>query len=149
MSFNCLWTMNTIQLPNDILLSKVEAFLNEGKEVVIRARGNSMLPYIRDGKDSVVLKKCDEVSVGDIVLVSLPGRYVMHRIISSDGDSLIMMGDGNIRGTESFWRKDVIGKVIWIVREDGRHIKPGKGRLWRKLLPVRRYLLGIYRRINR
>ena len=58
-----------------------------------------------------------------------------------------MMGDGNVSGTEVFRRGDVLGKVIWIVREDGRHIKPVKGRLWRKLLPIRRYLLAVYRRV--
>lgn len=139
--------MGTIQLPNDVLLSRAEAFLNEGREVVIRAKGNSMLPFIHGDRDSVVLKKCDEFAVGDIVLVRLPGRYVMHRIISISQDIFVMMGDGNVTGTEVFRRGDVLGKVIWIVREDGRYIKPGNGRLWRKLLPIRRYLLAVYRRI--
>lgn len=147
MSFNRFHVMGTVQLPNDILLSRAEAFLNEGREVVIRAKGSSMLPFIHGDRDSVVLKKCDDLSVGDIVLVRLPGRYVMHRIISISQDIFVMMGDGNVTGTEVFRRGDVLGKVIWIVREDGRHIKPGNGRLWRKLLPIRRYLLAVYRRL--
>ncbi len=139
--------MSTVQLSNDILLGSAKLFLDEGREVVLRARGNSMLPYIRDGRDSVVLKKSDAIGVGDIVLVQLPGRFVMHRIISCEGDRFTMMGDGNLRGTESFTRGDVVGKVIWIEKKGGRRIAPGKGRVWRALLPVRRYLLGIYRRI--
>ncbi len=141
--------MNTVQLPNDILLASAKDFLDEGREVVLRAKGNSMLPYIRDGRDSVVLKKSDSYGVGDIVLVQLPGRFIMHRIIKADGDSFTMMGDGNVRGTESFTVGDVLGKVIWIVKEDGRRVAPGKGRAWRALLPVRRYILGIYRRIKK
>ncbi len=139
--------MTRLLLPNDILLSQVEEFLREGREVILRARGNSMLPFIRDGRDSVVLHSCDDPQVGDIVLVKLPGRYVMHRIIRHDGEIYTMMGDGNIRGTESFTREDVLGKVTGIIRGEGREIKPGKGRLWHFLLPVRRWILAIYRRL--
>lgn len=139
--------MNTVQLPNEILLSSARTFLDEGREVIVRAKGNSMLPYIRSERDSVVLKKSDDLEVGDIVLVQMPGRYVMHRIIRREGDNFTMMGDGNYRGTESFRREDVLGKVIWIVKEDGRRVAPGKGRFWHALLPIRRYILAIYRRI--
>lgn len=139
--------MNSVQLPNEILLSSAASFLEEGREVVIRAKGSSMLPFIRGDRDSVVLKKCDNPDVGDIVLVRFPDRYIMHRIISRDGDRFRMMGDGNIRGTESFRREDILGRVIWIIKGNGRRVRPGDGRLWRMLLPLRRYILGIYRRI--
>ncbi len=139
--------MNSVQLPNEILLSSAASFLDEGREVVIRAKGSSMLPFIRGDRDSVVLKKCDNPDVGDIVLVRFPDRYIMHRIISRDGDRFRMMGDGNIRGTESFRREDILGRVIWIIKGNGRRVRPGNGRLWRMLLPLRRYILGIYRRI--
>ncbi len=138
--------MKTVQLPNEILLTSAAAFLDEGREVIVRAKGNSMLPYIRDGRDSVVLKKSDSLEVGDIVLVQMPGRFVMHRIIARRGDRFRMMGDGNLRGTETFRREDVLGKVIWIVKEDGRRVAPGKARVWKALLPVRRLLLAVYRR---
>ena len=137
--------MKTVQMPNDILLTGAAAFLDEGREVIVRAKGNSMLPFIRNGRDSVVLKKSDSLEVGDIVLVRMPGRYVMHRIIERDGDRFRMMGDGNYRGTESFRREDVLGKVIWIVKPNGRRVAPGKARAWKALLPVRRYLIAIYR----
>lgn len=137
--------MKTVQMPNEILLGTAASFLDEGREVVLRAKGNSMLPFIRNERDSVVLRKSDSLEVGDIVLVQMPDRFVMHRIIERNGDSFRMMGDGNIRGTESFRRKDVLGKVIWIVREDGRRVAPGKARVWKALLPVRRWLLAFYR----
>ncbi len=139
--------MNTIQLPNDILFSSAKAFLDEGREVVVRAKGNSMLPFIRSERDSVVLRKSDSLEVGDIVLAHIQDKYVMHRIIRREGDHFTMMGDGNIRGTEDFCREDVLGKVIWIVKENGRKVAPGKAGIWKALLPVRRWLLAIYRRI--
>lgn len=137
--------MKTIQMPNEILLTSAAAFLDEGREVVLRAKGNSMLPFIRNERDSVVLRKSDSLEVGDIVLVQLPGKFVMHRIIKRNGDNFRMMGDGNCRGTERFRREDVLGKVIWIVKEDGRRVAPGKARVWKALLPVRRLLLVVYR----
>mgnify|MGYP000134470099 CR=1 FL=1 len=47
--------MTQVQLPNDILLSQAGEFLSEGREVILKAKGNSMLPFIRDGRDSVAL----------------------------------------------------------------------------------------------
>lgn len=134
-------------LPNDVLLPEVAKFLDEGREVELSPKGNSMLPFIREGKDSVVLKKFPSVEVGDIVLVQLPGRYVMHRVVDENRNLLTLMGDGNIRGTESCTRDEVLGTVIYIVRGGKRRVKPGKGRWWRVLLPFRRIILGIYRRL--
>lgn len=138
--------MKSIQVPNEVLIPQVEQLVAKGIEVTIRARGNSMLPYIRGDRDNVVLQRAESVEVGDIVLVRLPGRFVMHRIIEAQGDSFVMMGDGNIRGTESFSREEIIGKVVCIVKPDGRRVIPGKARIWRRLLPIRRYILAIYRR---
>lgn len=134
-------------MPNDILLAQAGNFLQEGREVILKAKGDSMLPFIRSGRDSVALRRCDEPQVGDIVLVKLSDRYVMHRVIAKDGQTYTMMGDGNIRGTESFRQEDVLGKVTRIIRPDGREIIPGNGRIWRMLLPIRRWLLAFYRRI--
>ena len=137
----------TSQLPNDILLARAEEFLKEGREVILKAKGNSMLPFIRDGRDSVALHRCEDPQVGDIVLVKLPDRYVMHRIIAHEGDSYTMMGDGNLRGTETFRKEDVLGKVTRIIRDGSREVIPGNARLWHSLLPIRRWLLAFYRRI--
>ena len=56
------------------------------------------------------------------------------------------MGDGNLSGTESCTVADVMGTVTAIERGK-RTVKPGKGRFWRFLKPLRRYILGIYRRL--
>lgn len=139
--------MDKITIPNEILIPEVGRLLAEGREVEMRPKGNSMLPFIRQEKDSVVLKKKDNVEKGDIVLVDLGGRYVLHRIIAEDGERLTLMGDGNIRGTESCTKDNVLGTVVKIVRPGGKSVTPSKGKLWKALLPVRRYLLAFYRRV--
>jgi len=137
--------MNTVTLPNDVLIPEIGRLLSEGREVVMKPKGNSMLPFIVEDRDSVVLKKLGSTGIGDIVLASTGGRYVLHRIIGKDGGRIVLMGDGNIKGTEACEEGDVLGTVIRIER-GGRTIKPGKAALWRALRPVRRYMLAIYRR---
>ncbi len=134
-------------IPNDILLGEVAALLREGREAVITPTGNSMLPFIRGGVDHVVLRRTDDITVGDIVLVHTGGRYILHRLIARDGDALTLMGDGNLQGTESCTTAEVVGTVTAVIRPSGRELTPGKGRLWRILKPLRRYLLAIYRRL--
>lgn len=132
---------------NEILLEDAAALMEEGREVTLRPLGSSMLPFIRGGKDSVHLKKMPSVAVGDMLLVRLPGpRYVLHRLIGKEGDRLTLMGDGNLTGVEHCTAEDVLGTVTAIERGN-RIYKPGNGLWWRRLRPLRRYILGIYRRL--
>ena len=137
-------------IPNEILLGEVTSLLAEGQEVVLLTKGGSMMPFLRSERDSVALRKLDKVEVGDIVLAHLGGgRYVLHRIIALDGDNVTLMGDGNIKGTESCLKSDISGTVVRILKASGKEYVPGKGRWWRALKPFRRYILGVYRRIIR
>lgn len=132
---------------NEIILEEAAALMKEGREVTFKPLGYSMLPFIRGGKDSVRLRKMPGVAVGDMLLVRLPGpRYVLHRLIAREGDSLTLMGDGNLVGTEHCSESDVLGTVTAIER-GSRVVKPGNGLWWRRLKPFRRYILGIYRRL--
>ena len=132
---------------NEVLLEDAAALMNEGREVTLKPLGCSMLPFIRGGRDSVRLKKMPDVAVGDMLLVRLGGpRYVLHRLIAVDGDQLTLMGDGNLAGTETCTKADVLGTVVAIER-GSRVVKPGNGLWWRRLKPFRRYILAIYRRI--
>ena len=132
----------------DLYMSGLETLLMEGRKVEMTPKGSSMLPFIKGDRDSVVLTKpAKPFEVGDIVLAKVGGRYIMHRIFSVKGNDLTLMGDGNIRGTESCASSDVIGLVTEIHKENGKVVKPGKGALWRTLMPLRRYILAIYKRV--
>lgn len=137
-------------IPNDILLKEVTNLLSEGQEVIILTKGNSMLPYLRSEKDSVALRKKEDVEVGNVVLAHLgEGRYVLHRIFSINGDNVTLMGDGNIRGKEYCKKSDISGTVVRFIKASGKEKVPGKGRIWRLFLPFRRILLAFHRRILR
>lgn len=148
--------IETLVLPNELLLGEVSALLAEGKSVVLKTKGNSMLPLIRGDRDSVELHLENSVRENDIVLAHLPGgQYVLHRVIAIDGENVTLMGDGNIRGTEHCRMGDICGTVLFVVREDGTRVDVRSDRalrravIWRRLLPVRRYILGVYRRLMR
>lgn len=147
--------MKVISLPNEILIPQVCQVLADGQEAVLNVRGSSMNPFIDGDRDSVVLKKETDYHVGDIVLAQIgEGVYVLHRILElkSDG-TVVIMGDGNLQGREHCFRNQLYGRAIEVVKPSGRHkslISPKAMRqasVWRRLLPIRRYLLAFYRRI--
>ena len=121
--------------------------LKDGKVIALVPQGISMLPFIKGGVDQVYLLKKDRVAVGDIVLVEYHGKHILHRVYAVDGEKITLMGDGNLEGTEQVAADEVMGTVVEIVH-DGRHLKPKKAWLWRHLLPMRRYLLKIHRKLS-
>lgn len=144
--------MKHISVANESLLPEVEKLLGEGMRVTLKVKGNSMLPFIRGGRDSVTLERPDHLSRGHIVLARIAeGRYVLHRIIGTKGNTVILMGDGNCHGTEQCCRNDICGRVITIVKPHrctptdtpAMHMA---GTVWRLLRPARRWLLALYRR---
>ena len=141
--------MEKVVLPNEVLLDEVAQLLNEGRDVVMTPKGNSMFPFIRGEVDRVRLQKPTGLQVGDIVLACFGGCYVLHRLIAMDGERITLMGDGNLQGSESGLRSEVVGKVTEIITPSGHQRRPSRGRLWRKLLPVRKYLLKLHRKWNK
>ncbi|MDR2919681.1 MAG: S24/S26 family peptidase, partial [Tannerella sp.] len=92
--------MRTVTLPDKTFMSEVAALLAGGKQVTLKVKGNSMLPFIVGGLDSVVLQKQESYRRGDVVLAEVgQSRFVLHRIIRIDGNVVVLMGDGNLTGT--------------------------------------------------
>ena len=132
----------------DVLLHRDLDSLKEGKVVAIIPQGISMLPFIKGGESCVYLLKKEKVEVGDIVLAAYQGRHLLHRVYAIEGERITLMGDGNLEGTEQVTAKEILGTAVEIVSPNGRHRQPKKAGLWRKLLPIRKYLLKIYRKIS-
>ncbi|MDE6267473.1 MAG: S24/S26 family peptidase [Muribaculaceae bacterium] len=133
------------KIANEILLREAEALLREGKRVKLRARGESMRPFIRGGEDTLVVSApTGELRKDDIVLArDAGGEYVAHRIVEINGCRVTLMGDGNLYGREECRREDVLGVVSSIIRED-RESSMTTWRIrmlargWRMMLPIRR-----------
>ena len=135
----------------------VKKDLAAGRSVIIPLKGVSMRPFVENLRDKALLATVppETLRVGDAVLAEIaPDMYVLHRIVRREGDRLTLMGDGNVRGTESCTAADVVGRVEAFYRK-GRQ-KPDltsglKWRLysaiWTRILPLRRYLLFAYRHL--
>ena len=147
---------------NDILIPELARLLSEEKEVRFTPSGVSMRPFIEGGKDSVVLAPLTRAPRrGDILLacVMMPNgqkTYVLHRLVRIEESKIknqksrityILQGDGNLFGEERCVREDIIGRVVAIERPDGRRKPLTRGFLWHLLLPVRKWLLKVYRHV--
>lgn len=106
---------------NEMLFQEVAALLKEGKQVTIPVRGESMRPFLADGRDSVTLVSCipDELSPGVVVLAreNKNKRIILHRILSIHGNRLLLQGDGNGGYTETAEVQEVMGKAIVFIRK--------------------------------
>ena len=131
-------------VPNAALFSEVRQLLAGGCNVTILARGNSMFPFIRDGLDKVQLSAVRIES----------GHYVLHRLVRNENGILTLMGDGNLRGTEKCTAGNVVARAVAIIRPDGTtvscsgHTEMQRARIWHRLLPFRRILLALWRRLH-
>lgn len=138
---------------NELLFAEVASAIREGKSVVIKPKGCSMLPFIRGECDEVVLVRPDDIELYDAVLAQLrTGVYVLHRVMEIREDSLVLMGDGNLQGKEQCRKEDVVAKVAEVIRDGHKHdcLAPRycrRVRMWIRLMPVRRWILAVYKRL--
>lgn len=147
---------------NEELFGKVLELLREGRQVTIPVKGSSMLPFIREGKDLVVLEGLGkgeeaglnhEIRRGDIVLFRYSGKYIMHRVLRVSGDVAFIQGDGVLKYKEKCGLEHIYGRVVKILRNGVKEVDPSScaqrffWNLWLLISPLRRYLLGVYRRL--
>ena len=142
------------QVSDDQIIGDAVRLVQEGMAVTMLVKGRSMLPFILGGQESAVLTRPGTIRTGDVVLARIDGRrYVLHRVMEVSGGALVvLMGDGNIRGQEVCRPEDLLARADEIVGADGKHRRldtprqKRRARIWRRLLPVRRWLLAIYKR---
>ena len=128
----------------------IREVLASGGEFRLYPHGISMLPLLRQGRDSVSLRRVDSpIRKGDILFYQRPdGSFVLHRVRAVKPDGLTMMGDNQTlpeRGVSPDW---VIGRVTRIFRDDKEVICDGQRyrwylRLW-QLTILRGLLLKLY-----
>lgn len=151
---------------NEAFFETVIALLREGQTVTIPVKGNSMLPFIKGGADSVVLEGIEEGSasgeqrskarVGDIVLFKDGGRFIVHRILRiRDGGMAEIQGDGILKDRDFCPPDRVFGRVVTILKSGERPVDVTsssyrlKVRIWLVLKPFRRILLRLCRCLSR
>jgi signal peptidase I len=139
-------------LSNKEICEEAGRIVSTGETVELKITGGSMRPYLRSGKDIIVLSPFQkgDLKPGAIVLFCWEGRYMAHRIVKVDKELLIIQGDGSCYRYEEALTADVIGVVSRIIRPGGKTVFTDTfssriyWRCWFFLRPVRRWILGVY-----
>lgn len=135
----------------------IEELLASNRQAIFNVKGTSMLPFIGDNRDQVMIKKVDfqKLKKGDIILFKYKeGGYVLHRIYNISNNRCQTIGDGLTEFDEWINYEDIIAVVFKIIRK-GKEIDcdslfwRGIFSLWMFLLPVRKYLLGFYKMLSK
>ena len=141
-------------ITDSMIMQESIRLVDEGLCVTLPVNGQSMLPFIIGGKESVVLSHPVNIKLGQVVLAWADGnRYVVHRIIRINGQHITLMGDGNLVGTEQCSMDDIKAVVTHVVNAKGQMHPLYTCRrqlavhLWYWLLPIRHYLLTIYKKL--
>lgn len=137
-------TMQTIA--NNILFGAAHEELREGRSVLIRVQGQSMLPFFQSGaKVRIEPLREEDIRRGNVLFAQTDeGHYLIHRLISFESeDRVTLMGDGNYIGTESVARERLLG----CVRISALHRWLALG--WVALRPVRKIPLIVLHKVCR
>lgn len=144
--------MKRMSLSNPLFFAIVREEIAAGSEIRIGAKGGSMRPFIRDGRDELILRPCNERSFrkGAILLAELSEqRQVAHRVCHIAGEEITLRGDANLRLTELCDRREVIAEVVAVIRA-GKSVEKGSlcwncyRYLWPKSAFARRVALKFY-----
>ena len=63
----------------------------------------------------VIVKLTDDVKENDIITYKYKEDFVTHRVIEIKGDEIITKGDANTSKDDPVAKKDVLGKVVFII----------------------------------
>ena len=92
-------------------MNKIEDILEKEGYYASTSVGTSMLPFLRDRTDTVVIKKKTDYHKYDVVLYKHNNKYVLHRIIRVLDDVYHIRGD-NCHYDEYIKKEDIIGALV-------------------------------------
>lgn len=147
--------MKTIVKDKTIMMEEIRELISEGRTVSLTVKGNSMNPFLVSMRDQMKLGpwKDQDIRKGCVALVKdSRNNYLIHRIIERNGDTVTLLGDGNVGFTETATLDNVIGIMYSVTRKG--HEWASDSALWRfyswfwmMITPVRRWPLGLWRRL--
>ena len=144
-----------ITINKEQIFTEISKLIAEGKTVTLLTKGYSMNPFIMHLRDTIIIGpwKDEEIRKGTVVLAKdIKGQYIVHRVISREKDIVTLMGDGNIGLKETAHVEDIIGRLYQIKRKGRTYQTEGLtwrlySWLWMALTPLRRWPLGLWRRL--
>ena len=142
---------------NQEYMKVVRSILEEGKEVPLVVTGNSMMPFLIDRRDQVLIKRIERpLKKGDIAFFQREnGQYIMHRIHFMRKDDrtgenqFYFIGDGqkNIEGPIK--ETQIFGVITGVLRK-GKYLDEHTftwgffENIWRYVIQFRPLIIKIY-----
>ena len=120
MLFNQTIVSKTLIIDKAVMMEEIRQLVAEGMSATITVKGNSMNPFIVDGRDRITLGPFEdwELRRGCVALVrDVRGEYLVHRVIAREGDMVTLLGDGNLRMTEKAHVSEVIALMRSVERK--------------------------------
>ena len=145
----------TIVKDKAMMMEEVRKLISQGQTVTFTVKGNSMNPFVVHLRDQMTIGpwKDEDIRKGCVALVrDTRGNYLIHRIIRRDDKTVTLIGDGNVGLYETATFDQIIGIMHSITRKG--KIWTAQSRRWKLyswfwmlILPLRRWPLGLWRRI--
>ena len=79
---------------------------------IYKVGSGSMRPYL-NVNDTIIIKKCDDYKLNDIVTYQNNEEYVTHRIVSINNSEIITKGDANNTQDDPITKDKIVGKLIY------------------------------------
>ncbi len=124
---------------------KYEEYLERYGSLTYRFRGVSMMPMLRQGKDTftVVKKGKERCKKYDVALYRRGDRYVLHRVVAVRPEDYVILGDNCVAKEYGIRDEDILGVMVSMNR-GSRTISMDHwsqklyARVWYFLYPLRR-----------
>lgn len=143
--------MKTVRVPMESLIEVILLQLKTGQKANLTVTGYSMLPMLRQYRDTVQLKPIEGMlRPGDIALYRRDnGRYVLHRVIRLTSEGYLFCGD-NQAELEPVRQDQLIALVAEYVKNGKPHTLDEIGYrlycfVWVRLFCVRKYYIWLRR----
>lgn len=130
----------------------IEEYTSRSKEVIFTAKGNSMRPLLRNGKDQLILRgyNGEELPVGTVVLYQRADMsFSAHRIVGKNDNGFVMMGDFQTRREEGILPSHIKAVVVGFIKNGREFSADNKWylcyvRFWMKSKLIRKcYIFGV------
>lgn len=139
------------------LFSLTDEIIAKGGRAWITVTGNSMYPFLKEGRDSVELSKAtfEKIKKGDIVLIRrITGVFVLHRVFKKGQDCFYMIGDAQ-QWVEGPLKPEQLHAVVTRIKRKGRVIDCSNPllkvcvALWMMVIPFRSQIFQVARAFKR
>ncbi len=136
--------------------STFEEEIEKSGKIIYTNVGDSMMPFIKQGRDVLVISKAEgKLKRYDVPLYKRDsGQYVLHRILKVRENDYVICGDNRCSREYGITDRHIIGVLTGIIR-DGREIPVTDLKyriyvhLWCDFFPVRAFIIRIRQFLKR